>query len=625
MRKGMVPMLAVLYSAGFIAAFNENIINVVLIDIMNAYAVSSTTAQWLVTGYMIVTAIVVSVMAFLSRRFGLRQLVIAGAVFLIVGSIGCFLAADFAVLLVFRLVQAVGTGIFIPTMMTTVLAVAPKQKLGTYLSIGGCCITFGPALSPVVSGLFATMFGWRFVFVTPACVVVIIAVAALFVMRDVAQTQRVKPDVVSVLASALGLVGLVYGLTELTADPLIALGAVLVGGVCLAFFVWRQTRLEDPILNLAPFSKRNFVFGCVLAVVAMMTTFSMSVILMLYFEAALGMSAFAAGALLLIPILFNAATAIVGGRVMDKRGPWPLLPLGFLVIVVGQAVVAATSYEAAFAAVVVGSVMTYAGVGLVFSPSQTAGLNSLARDEHASGVSIMNLFIQIAACIGPALFVGVLSSTAAGQISTGVSDVMSQARGFSAAVWVAAGVALVGTVVAFVFTRTYEAKASRDDSAPQQPHFSLTALMASDVYCVDDKATVAEAVHLLISRKTGSLPVVSRRGEVVGFVSDGDMIRYLTGGQANAPIASATALVQMLQEEGMRERIPELLATPVMDLAVHQVVSVNLDASFEEICKVLSDTRVKKVPVLDGRKLVGTVSRSDLMRSFLEDQIALAR
>ena len=83
-------------------------------------------------------------------------------------------APSFELLLVARLVQAVGTGIFIPLMMNTILVVTPKNKLGTYLSVGGCMITFGPAFAPVVCGALVTAFGWHSIFVVP-----IVAMAVL--------------------------------------------------------------------------------------------------------------------------------------------------------------------------------------------------------------------------------------------------------------------------------------------------------------------------------------------------------------------------------------------------------------------------------------------------------------
>lgn len=618
-------MLAVLYAAGFMAAYNENIINVILVDVMSTFSVSTSTAQWLVTGYMIVTAVVVSITAFLFRRFAIKQLVCAGSLFLIVGAVGCFLAANFPMLLVFRLLQAFGTGIFIPLMMTTVLMVAPKQRLGTFMSIGSCCITFGPALAPVLSGLLATLLGWRFVFVLPAVVVVVIMVLSFALVKNIGEPSRVKLDVPSIVLSALGLTALVFGLNELASALVVALVALAVGCVLIGLFVARQRVLDEPILDLRPLSQRSFLFGSVLAIFAMMTTFSMSVVLVLYYEGALGMTALAAGALLLPPILLNALTALIGGRVMDKRGAWPLIPLGFLVIVVGQASIAYTSYDAALLAVGIGSCVTYAGVGLVFAPAQTAALNTVPHDQNASGVSIMNLFIQVAASLGPALFTGVLSSTAASEAALGVGATLAQAHGFSAALWVATGVAALGVVIGVVFARSSRGEASRSAASTPAAALSLGEVMKTDVHAISDKASVADLVSLLIETHTGSVPVVDGRRHVVGFVSDGDVVRYMTGDEAHADMGSSYALMQAMAAGDAPRRYDEVLGLNVMDLAVRQVVSVDSHARFEDVCRVLSNKRVKKVPVLDGGCLVGTVSRSDLLRAFLQKQLADAQ
>lgn len=627
LQKNMIPLLAVLYAAGFISAFNENIINVVLVDVMGAFSVSSTTAQWLVTGYMIVTATVVSVMAFLTRRFTLRTLIFSGAASLIVGSAGCFFAPSFALLLLFRLVQAVGTGIFIPVMMTTVLMVAPRQKLGTYLSIGSCCITFGPALSPVVSGLFATMLGWRYVFVTPALAILVIALFGWFAVKNLAPVEKAKLDVPSVLFSALGLVGLVYGLTELASNPVVSLGALAVGAVFVAAFVMRQRSLADPILDLRPFRQRRFVLGCLLAIVAMMTTFSMSVVLVLYFEAALGATALVAGAVLLIPILINAATAVIGGRIMDKRGAWPLLPLGFAVIVFGQAAIALASYEAAFVAVVVGAVVTYGGVGLVFSPSQTAGLGAVDREQHASGVSIMNLFVQVAACLGPALFVGVMSSVSSAETASGLALPLAEAHGFSATMWVACGVAFVGVVVSLVLVRLeYRVKDSRLDlraSVASRGDASIVDdVMQRDVVTVDSSADVSQAIAVIVETNTGGVPVVDANKRAVGYLSDGDIVRYLTGGEPRTPLSTIDALAQALRDGDVTSDVEGLLSRNVMDIARGDVVSVASGTPLDAACRVLADKRVRKMPVVEGDRVVGTISRSDVMRSFLSSRLA---
>lgn len=158
---GTAALLVVMYIAAFVAAFNENIINVALHDIMAAFSVSATTAQWLVSGYMIVTSIFTAIMAFLSGRFSTRKLLFFACGCMVAGEVLCLVASSFSVLLPSRILQAAGSGILFPLMMNVVLSCAPREKLGLYLSLGGACITLGPAFGPVISGLMCTLFGWR--------------------------------------------------------------------------------------------------------------------------------------------------------------------------------------------------------------------------------------------------------------------------------------------------------------------------------------------------------------------------------------------------------------------------------------------------------------------------------
>lgn len=643
--KNNLPMLYVLFAAAFIAAFNENIINVGLADIMAAFAIDANTANWLVTGYMIVTAIVVTVVAFLLRRFNLRTVFFGGAALFIAGSVLALVAPSFPLLLACRLLQAVGTGVFIPTMMNTVLAVAPRKRLGTFLSIGGCCITFGPAFGPVVSGLMITQFGWRSIFVVPACAMVVILVVGALLIRNIGEREPVKLDVASLIMSVVGLTALVYGLSQITAMP-IAAGIALVAGIAvIALFVRRQGRIDNPLLNLAPMRNPRFSIACILVVVAMMTTFSMSVLLPLYFEGAAGADALVAGALILIPILINAGTAVLGGRVMDKRGEWPLLPGGFLLIAVGLTAVCLTAGSINLVWVVAASCIVYAGVGFIFSPSQTAGLRTLPPEQNPHGVGIMSTFIQISAAIGPSLFVGVLSSTLADRLAGGSSEAAANADGFSAAVAVAAVIACAGLVVAFAYARKAvaaeraagagapskaEAAGARQqngqagvgsDGMASQP-LSIERIMKTDAYTVPADAPVYAAVEAMLAHRTSGLPVVDGRGNVVGFVSDGDIMKALGDVGGDLPNLYYS-LTQLANAQSFDQRLDELMRSDVMDLATRHVVSATTDMPLERVCAILSERRIKKLPVLDDRKLVGTVSRSDvnryLMGSFIEN------
>ncbi len=445
-------LLATLYTSAFVAAFNENLVNTALVQIMGDLAVGADTAQWLVTGYMVVTATMVTLMGWAYNRFDTRRLLACALGVFAVGELLGMLAPTFWLLLGARLVQTVGTGMLITLMMSSVLVLAPRERMGTYLSIGSCMITFGLAFAPVVSGAITTYAGWRWIFVPPLAVAVVLLALCLAFGRNLGARQKTPIDAPSIALSALALFSLAYGLGQLTGQTGLGVACVAAGVVFGGLFAWRQLRLKHPLLDVRLLKSARFWPACILTMMGMMTTFSMSVLLPLYFEGSLGTTAFIAGCLLLVPILVNAVAALVAGRIMDLHGAWPLLPVGFALILAGQAVVALTGADSSLWGVLIASVVAYTGVACTMTPSQTAGLQTLAHDQHPDGVALVNVFVQIAACIGPALFVGVLSSGAATGAAQGLDAGAANALGFSQAVWVAAAIALVGFVLSIPYS-----------------------------------------------------------------------------------------------------------------------------------------------------------------------------
>ena len=374
-----------MYIAAFVAAFNENIINVALHDIMAAFSASATTAQWLVSGYMIVTSIFTAIMAFLSGRFSTRKLLFFACGCMVAGEVLCLVAPSFSVLLPSRILQAAGSGILFPLMMNVVLSCAPREKLGLYLSLGGACITLGPAFGPVISGLMCTLFGWRAVFVVPLVGGIVVAAAGVKLVQNVGERSNTTLDILPVVLLAAGITAFVYSVGEFSTN--------LIAGIVTLF------------------------------------------------------------AAVLPAIACNAVTSIVGGRVMDARGAWPLLPVGFALIAVGQTAISMTAASMNIGVVVALTVVVYAGVGLVLSPSQTAGLETLPAAEHPHGTALLNTWNMIAASFGPSLFIGLLSSSAATAGAAGAATDVAQAIGFAAAVRVAAVIAVVGFVASLVYAR----------------------------------------------------------------------------------------------------------------------------------------------------------------------------
>lgn len=638
--KPLVMLLAVLYGSAFLAGFNENLVNMALLSIMGEYGVDSITAQWLVTGYMIVATIVVTCMAFFYRRFKLRTLFFSASALSFAGSILGFLAPNFTLLLIARLIQAIGTGIFIPMMMNTILAVTPKNKLGTFMSIGSCMITFGPAFAPVVCGGIVTALGWHNVFLVPAIAMAILAVLGFFFVKNL-DTSPAHLDMPSAALSSVGLFALSFGLAELTITPLVALASLAAAVLCVVVFILRQLRCAHPLIDLAPAKSITFWPTLVLVTITMMSTFSMSVLLPLYFEGALGTTAFLAGIIMLAPVLANTFITLLGGRIMDKRGEWPLLPAGFAIATVGFAIMAIGAPSLSLAAMLAGSILAFSGIGLVFSPSQTAGLRTLPPEQHPFGVALSTTFVQIAACIGPSLYTGILASAQSNALADGANAQIATAQGFSNAMAVATLVAFLGFAVAFVYARAAKKRsqaemhskhvamrAKKEESghahqgaAASKPSAGmvseeLAGIVEAIPYTLPANASVAFAMEQFAERNVSGMPVVDEHGRGVGYLSDGDIIRYLA--DKHPLFMNTYSLIALADGSTFDDRLRELLSLPVKTVATDKLITLPYDATLQDACTLLAQHKLKKAPIVRNGTIVGTVNRSAIIRYAME-------
>ncbi len=299
---------------------------------MSDFGVASSTAQWLVTGYMLVIGTLIPVSAYFMQRFTTRQLFITAMSLFTLGTLISGFSPVFSVLLIGRLTQAVGTAIMIPLLINVILSVIPVERRGAAMGMVGLVIMFAPAIGPTVSGLIVENFTWRwlFYFILP------ISLGSLFfgmkVLTNISEVSKPKLDILSFVLSTLGFGGIVYGFSAAGkgdasfTDPLV-FSFLLVGFISLGLFSWRQLKLESPLLDIRVFRYPMFLLGLLLVMLVMMTMFAMMLVMPIYMQGALLFSAITAGLIMLPGGLLNGAMSPIMGRLFDKFGPRPLLIL----------------------------------------------------------------------------------------------------------------------------------------------------------------------------------------------------------------------------------------------------------------------------------------------------------
>lgn len=461
-RSGSVAsMLPVLLACSFTASFGQSMMNVALPELAERFGVTLSIANWVIVGYMVVAATAIMLSAFMLRRLGLRRVFFVGAGALALGSACALLSQDFPMLFASRLVQAVGTGLFFPSVTSVIMTNSPAAVRGTRLALNSGVIAVGLAISPTASGFALTQFGWRAMFVVSLAMSVALLAVGFFRIHGGPSTKRVPIDALSVMLGPLGLAAFLYGLGEVTRDLAPSLAALAVGAVLLALFAWRQFALESPLLDLHPLVHPRFAVGILLVMVGMLTSFSMSILLPLYYEGALGYTAFFAGLLLLGPVLVNAAFTFLGGRVFDRHGAWPLIPAGLVLVLVGQAAAFFSAESMIAILIVLSSAAVYAGAGFVVAPSKTAALGTLPPATYSAGASINSTAAQIASAIGSSLLVGVLSADVLRDTAAGAAKASAYAAAFEHTLSIAVVIAAAGLLVAFFYARAMRKPAGK--------------------------------------------------------------------------------------------------------------------------------------------------------------------
>lgn len=459
----VAPIITVLVVSAFVMILNETLLSVALPVLMSEMSISAVTGQWLSTAFMLTMAVVIPTTGFLMKRLSARTMFTTAMILFLVGTVVAALAPTFGVLLMARVVQAAGTAMVLPLLMTTTLALVPLRNRGTVMGLVGVVISAAPALGPTVSGFILEHWSWQYLFVMMMPIILIALGIGLAFMRNYTQPQKVSLDAVSVVLAAIGFGGAVYGLASINSivdgtSRTAPLAAFAVGVVALSVFVVRQIRRsaagKEPLLDLRPLRVRTYTVSLVIILVAMANMLGTVIVLPIYLTGALGVSSLNVGLTLLPGAVASGVLGPLIGRMYDRVGPRPL-------VVPGAAFMAAVMWlqfalldaDSTRGLVIALNVVFGFGMAMVMTPLMTHSLSSLPRDLYGHGSAILNTLQQLAGALGTAVFIALLSIGAGLAIDRGIAPGLAQADGIVLAFAFGGIWATLSIVLAFTLKR----------------------------------------------------------------------------------------------------------------------------------------------------------------------------
>ena len=453
-------VINLLLVAAFVVILNETLMAVAIPRLMRDLNVTASAVQWLTTAFLLTVSVVIPVTGFLLQRMNTRRIFVWAMALFTLGTLIATLAPNLEVLIVARIIQASGTAIMMPLLMTTVMTLAPPETRGKTMGFISTVISVAPAIGPTISGIILNYLSWRWMFL----LVLPISLGALALgarrIQNVTTPHRAAIDGTSVALSAIAFGGLVYGLSNIgvAAAPGTPPAEIFsaVGAAFLAVFIFRQISLQKsgyPLLDLRTFESRNFTVSVLLMASMMMALFGTIILLPIYLQNVLGLSTLQTGLLLLPGGLLMGLLGPHVGRLYDKSGPIRLLVPG--VIVVSAVLWAMTLLGAAtwVGYILAGHVVMSVGFAFLFTPLFTVSLSSVKPSLYSHGSAVIGTIQQVAGAAGVALFVALMSARATTLAAHGLSPVDALTGGIRAGFLCGAVISLFAVACVFFVQR----------------------------------------------------------------------------------------------------------------------------------------------------------------------------
>ncbi|MTV83102.1 MDR family MFS transporter [Secundilactobacillus folii] len=381
--------------------------------LMKSFSISANTVQWLTTGFMLVMGIVMPITGFFLQRFDSRKLYLSAILIFLAGTIACYFATDFWEILLGRLIQASGVGITAPVYQTIMTSIFPPSKRGAAMGTAGLVVGLAPAIGPTFSGWLLIHYSWRMLFLSIMPISLVVLVLGWFTLRKVLPTRKAPIDWLSVLMSMIGFGSMLFAFSSVGdyqwTDPIVYV-TLTVGVIVVALFVWRSTRIKNPLLQFKVFEHKEFTLSAILVSVSFMSMNGFTLVLPLYLQTVRGESPLASGLTLLPGAIVIGVMNPITGRIFDRLGVRNMAIAGMFLLTVTTASFITITATTPVIDIVSLYTVRMLGISMVMMPVTTTGMNALPLRLIGDGTVVNNTARQVFASMGTAILVSVMSN-----------------------------------------------------------------------------------------------------------------------------------------------------------------------------------------------------------------------
>ncbi|MBP2708360.1 multidrug efflux MFS transporter [Microbispora sp. RL4-1S] len=459
-------MLRLLVLATFVVILNETIMINAIPRLMGALHITEQTAQWLSTAFMLTMAAVIPITGWFLQRVSTRHAYATAMGLFLLGTALAAVAPSFALLLGARIIQASGTAVMMPLLMTTLMQVVPESDRGRVMGNVTLAMSVAPAMGPAVSGLILQFGSWRLLFAVVLPIAAVIAWRGLKQLENVGEIKVSSIDWLSVVTAAAGFGGLVYGLSRFEGgDVRVAAAIVAAGLIAIAVFVVRQLSLQKrgvPLMDLRTLRHRTYTVALIMMSVAFMAMLGSMILLPLYLQNVRALSPLETGLLVMPGGLAMGLLGPTVGRLFDRFGGRVLVVPGSIGIALALAGFTQVTMTMPYWQLLALHALLMVSLAVTFTPVFTLGLGAVPPHLYSHGSSILSTLQQVAAAFGTALVITVMSARADALKSAGAAELVATLGGMRLAF-------IIGAVMSLAVVVTAVLLPARAESVAEEP------------------------------------------------------------------------------------------------------------------------------------------------------------
>lgn len=398
-----VTATGILSFAGIVV---ETAMNVAFPTLMRDFHVSTSAVQWLTTGYLLVLALVIPTSSFLKRSFKTKSLFVISNLFFILGTVAAMLAPSFAIILLGRLIQGIGTGIALPLMFNIIVEQVPISKTGTVMGFANLIIAIAPAVGPTMGGFIVKMFGWRVIFMVLLPLLVISLILGMTSITQKSAIEHLKFDFISWIILAIAFSSLVFATNQASISGWLdwrVIVLLLVSVLAILGFYKYSKKPHHPLIRTNVLLNWRFDLSTIALMISQFSILGTSFLLPNFAQLSLHQNAFVAGLLLLPGTTLGIFLSLLGGKMYDVLGARKPIMLGFSLYAVATLLFSIFMPKMTIWMIIIFFAIAIMGQAFSSGNTMTSGLHQVEDQFSTDANAVLNTVQQLAGALGTSI------------------------------------------------------------------------------------------------------------------------------------------------------------------------------------------------------------------------------